>query len=689
MELPQASDFTVNGQNVTVSPLSYYSYDQYNNVTSYCDPVWTQSNGKSWNNSPGDSLCPGTRTSGTAYFVYSSDPGGNPDSNEPFGCLASMYRPSEYQTNISYPGNPGPCGYGLPAEVQAANQINQYDGSTRTPTQDFGYDSLGNLTSYDRGQGGGYTLDSWTLTYDPDNLNISKTQNDPTIANAVITSYSCHYPDGSLLYTETPSQWAADGNPTCPSTTHLLNGNFTPPTKANAYYYDLDGDQVKMITHKGCASNNACPGASPKTACVANESNPIGTTCKYYDGLDRLVETIEPYDSRNFTINSVQVPYECYAFRWMNRYIYDLSQSGGSANLKISGSTGTVSGLVAYGGLYKTQEYVPQPQNMIATLGGCPYSSGSWTDIRGSSFDGLDRPVSKYELAYGTTAVTTNTYDGNGQLDLLSSTTNAVGQVTSYTYDTINRVKQITFTGTNPKADNRAFTFDPDGRTASATGNGNASFGMISYTYDVDGNELSVTEPNTSQYTGASLICYSYYPDGLREYLSVGPAGVNGCSSIKQNLNPNNGGISQPDIFSYAYTHAGLLATQLVTWSAQETFTWAYTPSERELSETDPLNNTQISGYATIGPKSYQYDPYGRVAQLTFPEQYQESTFVYDVDDELAGYTIGGQGGTIRTLTLNARGELLEDTTNSTLVGWAQGPHIRPTAHRSATATVR
>jgi hypothetical protein len=38
----------------------------------------------------------------------------------------------------------------------------------------------------------------------------------------------------------------------------------------------------------------------------------------------------------------------------MNRYIYDLSQEGGSANLNISDSTGTISHLVAYGGQFLT-----------------------------------------------------------------------------------------------------------------------------------------------------------------------------------------------------------------------------------------------------------------------------------------------------------------------------------------------
>jgi YD repeat-containing protein len=334
----------------------------------------------------------------------------------------------------------------------------------------------------------GNALDSWTLKYNKDNLLNQRTENDSTLSLSG-SSFTCHNPDDSVLYTETPSQHDTDGDPPCPSTQTLLAGNFTPPQKATAYYYDTDGDEVKLITHKGCSSNNLCPGATTVTACVAGESNPIGTTCKYYDGLDRLVETIAPYDTRAYGQTTY---YEFYPFRWMNRYIYDLSQGG--SNLKIADVTGTVSGLTGYGNLYKTQEYVPQTSTMLVKYhnDGSQYSgSAGWSDLRGTSFDGLDRPAGKYELAYGTAAVTTNRYDEGGDLGNLTSTKNAAGQVTSYTHDSIERVETVTFSGTVPWADPRSYTFDADGRTASAQN----SLGTLSYTYDVDGNELTVSEP--------------------------------------------------------------------------------------------------------------------------------------------------------------------------------------------------
>ena len=77
--------------------------------------------------------------------------------------------------------------------------------------------------------------------------------------------------------------------------------------------------------------------------------------------------------------------------------------------------------------------------------------------MRGTSFDAFDRPISKLELAYGTAPVTKNMYDQSGQLDLLSQTKNALGQITTYAYDKINRVAQLSFSGPAPQADGRTY----------------------------------------------------------------------------------------------------------------------------------------------------------------------------------------------------------------------------------------
>lgn len=665
MQLPNLTDITPGA----TKPLSYYSYDSNNNVKAYCDPVYNQTNGNGWV-APADNLCPSA--AGAAYFNFNTS-----DANEPFGCLISMHKPGGYITSISYPGGTTSCGSGLPTQVQGTT-ITQYDNSTRQPTQDLGYDTYGNLTAYDKGSPNGGTLQgSWTLAYDNDNSLVQTTENDSQIPLSG-SAFTCHYPDGSALYSETPSQHHADQAGGCPSMSTLLSGPYNPPANATAYYYDMDGDQVKMITHKGCTLTISCGSPISKTACTGQEQNPIGATCKYYDGLDRLVETTEPYDNRQFADGS---SYEFYTFRWMNRYLYDLSENAGAANLTISDSTGTTHAFAAYGNLYKTQEYLPQPTNMIGRLSDNGYSSGQWNDVRGTSFDGLNRPLNKYELAYGTAAVTKNTYDSSGQLGLLSSATNAVSQTTSYAYDGIGKVEGVTFSGTAPLADPRSYTFDADGRTTSVAN----TMGTLSYTYDLDGNKLTTLEPNSQAQNVASLICYYYYPDGLREWLSIGPANAGTCGNIQHNMSPGNGGISQPHIFSYLYRNDGLLLTQTVNWGSTQTFSWTYYPSEREKTATDPLTGDWVYYPEGLNPrvqlsaKSYLYDSFGRVAQLTLPEGYEESSFVYDFDDQLASYneSQGATQGATRYFVDNARGEQLEDTPALNAqpgASWAQGP---------------
>lgn len=611
VQLPSVSDLPPGGSG-SVQPLSYYSYDQHNNVVAYCDPVYNQTNGNTWQ-TPSDSLCPSGGKSAPATFQYT-----NNDPNEPYGCLHLMTKPGGYTTTITYGGA---CGIGLPAKV-AGQQISQYDNSSRTPTQDFTYNGQGGLTAYDRGQHGGTTFDSWNLTYDPNNRNIQRIENEVIDGNAQqLPHWSCYYPDGSLLYTETPSQHHADGGGGCPSTSQLAS-SYNPPPYATAYWYDTDGDELRIVDHK----TNTAQG---------------NMTEKFYDGLDRLVETIMPTDQ-----------HDCYTFLWMNRYIYDLSQSSGGAVLHI----GNVQNIAAYGNLYKTEEYLPG--NPLVTSCSAPQGS-NWTDVRGASFDGLDRALDKYELAYGNAPYIINTYDASNQSGLLSAFENGIGQTITYSYDNIMRVKELDFGGPTPLETSRQYTYDADGRVTSR--------GNISYTFDVDGNVS--TESDSPNENNASTITYSYYPDGKREYLSVkGQA--------------QGQGLNQNDLFSYAYQTDGRLVKQAVNWAASGTFSWVYTPMGREVSQTDPLNGNQVTTTYwqlnnpkplqkthTFKIKSYDYDSFGRINSLVYPQGYRADSMIYDEDDELWGYSYSEEqqngdntkDAATRNFVLTTRGELLSD----------------------------
>ena len=614
-------------------PTSMYSYDSFNNVLSYCDPVY--------NANHNNSTCPTGQTSGpTASFNYNFTYG-----SEPYGVLTKIYSALGYERDISYdPNSQGAGGtqVGLPTSEtgNGGSAITQADGTTRTPTQSFTYDSHGNLQTFSRGE------NTWTMSYDSLNRETIRSDGDTYTGfpAAGISSYTCYYLDGSVAYTESASQHSADGSGnSCPTPV-------TAPTYATASTYDADGDQTGLVDHKGGGT---------------------GTTTKYYDGLDRLIEVVMPYDGRYSN--------EYFGFSWMTRYQYDLTQSVGTVN--IAAKNAVAYGL-AYGGLYKTQEYLPS--YLIQPGGGI--SSGNWTDVRGNFFDGMDRSVAKYETAFSDSAAAEvlNTYDTNGYLGLLTKMTNGASQFIKYAYDDTNRKSQLTLNnsytpggGVSPPAnDTRTYVYDPDSRPTSISNN----MGSVTYSYDADGRTTNINEPSSED--GASTICYAYYADGMREYVSTGTTCPSGTSGQH--------GISQANIFSYSYRKDGLLQNQAVNWSASgnPAFSWTYTPGGRELTQSDPLtgtavpeltNGVQLGGATwTYERKSYTYDATGRPSTLTLPEGYTEGSganpITYDRDDEVTGFNQYNNGfctascqlfqanGITRQFLLNTRGEMLEDS---------------------------
>lgn len=247
----------------TFRPTALYSYDEYNNVVASCDPDFTNQIGKDWTANPGssDSLCP-NQLGATRYTYDYSD-----SSAEPFGRLSAVYTPVGYQRSVSYSTAAQGGDYGLPTDVNGTC-ISESDGTNRCPHQGLAYDSYGNVTYFGGGVG------NWTFSYDALNRLLNATDPDG------VASYTCYYTDGETQYTETASQHASDGSPiTCQS---------VPPAHAVAYTYDADGNELNEVHHYG---------------------NVAGTTTKWYDGEDRLVEVALPHDATS----------DLYSYAWMMR----------------------------------------------------------------------------------------------------------------------------------------------------------------------------------------------------------------------------------------------------------------------------------------------------------------------------------------------------------------------------------
>lgn len=146
-------------------PTALYSYDAYNNVVAYCDPVATNAsvtNGD-WTATPppSDSLCPQSSIATQMQWTYPS--------YEPYGELTGITTPgtsalpSGYHKAISYdPARQGGTDFGLPTLVLGASIAQTIDATTptRQPRQDLWYDANGNILCSGNGTG------EWILTYD-------------------------------------------------------------------------------------------------------------------------------------------------------------------------------------------------------------------------------------------------------------------------------------------------------------------------------------------------------------------------------------------------------------------------------------------------------------------------------------------------------------------------------------------
>lgn len=536
-----------------IQPLSLYSYDGFNNIISYCDPV--SNVGKTPPTQLTDSLCPTSSGSGNYVYQYTYP------QYEPFGELTYIATPC-YQSGCQDPGNyttisytSGPQGgtdYGLPTSVVGRAYTTQKDGTPRNPEQDFTYDSVGNLVTYVTGknptQGG---AGKWTMTYTPDQMNRVQTRTDPDGD----TSQTCYEPDGSVAYTETPYQYSQglDGGGPC-------NLQSIPPY-AVSLTHDRDGSVLTETHHHGGQYES-----SPQPSPTPDLKGTAGTKKSFYDGEDRLVEVIQPQDGNR----------DLFTNAWITRYYYDLSQSDGAATLSFQGKSAN---FAAYGNLYKTVELLPSATNDDLSWGNAPEQPGptptpaaplvndTFADINAAAFDAADRPIAKYRIVSKShneqlaTEALAYDADGNTYGLLASDCQLAVNECKTFSYDTMERITSDGFTlngNADPNTPNRQITYDPDGRTQQILQLAGVA-DNDTYTYDLDGRLIKVNKP-----TGRN-ITYTYQPDGKRKSLcgtlgsdafdySYAPDGT--LQQLNYNLTGKNGG-SYYGKMVYTLTKAG------------------------------------------------------------------------------------------------------------------------------------
>lgn len=605
--------YDANGNTIAValpapSPGSYrptrlVSYDLNSNVLSSCDPVYDHLNNKDWNATPApsDSLCPvGTNNSPSAPGPTQNSWTTTP--SEPFGELHTVTTALGYVRTFAYDG------YGEPTSITGASITETAPTAAPSaspivvfPQVTLTYDAGGDVVCSSDGVG------TWAIAYDidgrvtavadPDDGSSLSTQTcqKPSNLNTIV-SYRVYYPDGQLQYSESPYQH------------YLDNGNYS--IAAVAHSYDLDGNETAVVDHF---------------------DDVAGTTNKWYDGMDRLVEIGMARDTRTVPLLNIDGSWgtkaiDVYSYQWLRRYFYDL----GSGTDYFNGSTI----VTAHGNLFKTQEWLAQ-----GVVKSSPPPTPSWMDVSGNGFDALDRTVAKYSYLAGTSTVetATNTFDGVGALGFLTKSCDALAECSSHAYDNIGRLTQISFSNTTPT---RTYGYDADGRTTSISSA--SSFGTQTYSYDAEGRVVQASEPMSGGVTDPSNLAYTYYGNGWRQSVSVSPEGV--------------GGLSQQNLLTYRYQLDGRLSDQYVLFAANAyRFGFTYTAAGREMNMSDP-------DYATA--HSYSYDYFGRPTSFTIP-QGSYSNFTYDAEGETKSFT--AYGGVPVARYYSDRGDLSGQTISSSV----------------------
>jgi YD repeat-containing protein len=619
----------------TFRPTTLYSYDPYNNLTAACDPHFSHYNSLDWTSrpSPSDSLCPvalGSEPSspGASFTVGSTSLTWASTSAEPFKELQTVTNAAGYTTSYSYAASQegGSEDYGLPTKIAGSN-FSQYDNTYVQPLTYLTYDTYGDvLTANDlaANQGSGTS----SFSYDNNGRLTSATDADG------VQSHFSYYTNNLLELTQTAAQYAA--------------AQYVPGMGV-AYLYDADGNPTSETHNYACAFS---AGSQPPP-CTQ------GVTYRWYDGADRLVEVSLPNDSTDY-----------YPSRWLTRYIYDLAQGQQVTIGNVGNSQYGTATVRAYGNLYKQQTWVT---GAIQSYNN-PGSNAQWFDQKGSSFDALDRQVKQYDYQPGGNLQATNvSYDAtSATLGLETSSTSAIGDVTSYAYDNVDRVSNISFTNNGYSSEPTAarnYLYDADSRVQSVA---TTAFGTESYQYTPDGNIASITEPtggtgltysgygySIGQPSSPAVLSYSYYPNGWRQGMAI-----------------NSNSLTQNNIKQYSYRADGLV--QKRSYAAVGQSVWqslTYTAAGRPTGSSDFFDGSaEALAYNQFGQlSSLQVTQIGGGTPPTF------SGIQHDLEGKVLSYNInppeyGTYGPTSISNTYNIRGELLsQDCQNPTLCASAHG----------------
>jgi RHS repeat-associated protein len=368
-----------------------------------------------------------------------------------------------------------------------------------------------------------------------------------------------------------------------------------------AVYKNATGSTVATISYQ-----------YDKDGHLTSMTDGTGTTTDTYDGLGRLTETVHSDGTT-----------DDYAFDPVGN-MTSLTNAGG----KVTYVYDKANELTKVFDPGATAPTATMTYDSDGNLQSTTYPSGASTT---TSYDAIDEPTkvtNTYKTSSGTLAHLTSTYSYDGSL--IASVTDQSGNITSYTYDALNRLTEAKTTLSGTTVSDYQYALDPTGNVTSAVANGTTTTfahnsaneicwqksgsvasptcasppaGASVYSYDGDGNELTNGAGVTATYNGlgqtASITSNSTTAD--YSYSGEGQVNVTGEGS--------------------AVLHNDKLGLAYKTSSAATTY-YTRTTTGRQIDERTPtatyyyLYDEQGSVVGLVDSAGhlanhYGYDPYG------------------------------------------------------------------------------
>lgn len=407
----------------------------------------------------------------------------------------------------------------------------------------------------------------------------------------------------------TPVQTITDPGGLAITTTTVYNEN------SNLY-----GGEPLLV--EGCVpSDTSCNGAGTQvTIYYTAGANPVDSGCGSEPTWADLVCKTEPA-AQPGTSGLPNLPVTSYTY---NVYLEPLTKTE---------TFGTSARSTTY-------TYDPAGRQTRVSIGTSGSGMGAAVQDQVTVYSPHTGQVTDTESVNSSGTVTGDVKDGYNDFGVLTSYTDASGNVTSYDYDLADRV-----TSRNDGQGTISYSYDTQGLVSSET---DSQAGTFSATYNPDGSLLS------EAYAGGYTASYGYDENGTQT--SVSYAGGSWTSALSQNAIPDNhgdwasqtitdGGSSPVQAISYSYDQGGRLTNAQDTVGGQcTTRSYQYDKDSNRVSLTTyPPGSGGVCQSSTGTTENYAYDGAGRLTTSTVGATV--SSYSYDTLGDITMTPSADEGG--------------------------------------------